>query len=119
MCLVHLINGQMRSSGRSGAALPKGDSPPSQRPDEHQRGLNRLFCTPVLPGPPGLHISHEKSSALVVWGIQPEHPFENVVCLIKSAQAPQAQTVSMQAPEERAVVDHAPEKHSAEIDSQG
>jgi hypothetical protein len=29
------INGQMRSSGRSGAALLKGDSPPQPKPDEH------------------------------------------------------------------------------------
>ena len=60
----------------------------------------------------------QKSGALIVRRIQPEHPLEYLVGILELARSPQAKAESVQAPEEWPVVDHAPEKDAAKFVAQ-
>jgi hypothetical protein len=50
----------------------------------------------------------ENPHALVVRGVEPQHPVEDVLCLLESTEPPETQAEPAQAAEEGTVVDEAP-----------
>ena len=76
-------------------------------------------CAARLPRRSSANVLDQKSNALVVGRIQPEHAVENALRLLESAQPPQAQPKSIHATEKWPVVDPPPRKQTIEAFTEG
>ena len=56
----------------------------------------------------------QEPRALVVGRVEPEHPREDTLRLIKTSQAPETQSVSVQAAQKRPVIDVSPGQQAIE-----
>lgn len=68
----------------------------------------------ILPALARTHLVNEKPHALVVRGVEPEHPVEDARCLLESIEPPETQAEPVHAAEKRPVVDEAPRQHAFE-----
>jgi hypothetical protein len=72
-----------------------------------------FFC-PSFPYLPRPHVFDQNPHPLVVGWVEPEHPSEDALRLVKAPQAPETQSVPVQAAQKRTVVDVAPWQHALE-----
>ena len=63
--------------------------------------------------------SDQKTRALVVGRVQPQHPVEDAFRLVESTETPAAQPEVMQAAQKWPVIDEAPRQHAVEVVAQG
>src|SRR3972149_11299999 len=75
------------------------------------RVAGRLF----FPHFPRLDLPDQEAAALVVGGVEPEHPVKDAPGFLEAIEPPQAEPESLHAPQERAVIDVAPRQYTLEF----
>ena len=76
-------------------------------------------AVPLFPRRPCPNRSDQKTRALVVGWVEPQHPVEDAFYLVEATETPATQPEVMQAAQEWPVINEAPRQHAVEVVAQG